>query len=156
MSWTKLRYGRHTGKTFPQILFSDPDWLFWAVEEGPFAKKKTFLAREAADIDRKARNIRIPSRLGEDLVVEYFIHRPTGKFIEFRIVPADQPYHEGSSPTFRGDVIDLSIPRKISSYDKLGYKSILASLKFYIFRTSKTRMTKEKCEEFYDDPTNFL
>jgi hypothetical protein len=30
--WAKIGYGKHTGKTLPQIILSDPDWFFWALE----------------------------------------------------------------------------------------------------------------------------
>lgn len=34
MSWTALEFGRHTGRSLPQVMFADPDWFFWAVEAG--------------------------------------------------------------------------------------------------------------------------
>ena len=33
MIWTTLNFSRHVGKTLPQILFSDPDWFFWAMDK---------------------------------------------------------------------------------------------------------------------------
>jgi hypothetical protein len=29
--WLQLRFGKHEGKTLPQIVLSDPDYFFWAV-----------------------------------------------------------------------------------------------------------------------------
>ena len=101
MPWSAVRFGKHAGKTLPQILFADPDWFFWAVEEAVF-KGKGPLEREAADIARKARSIRIPNSTDTNpLEAEYFIHPPTQKFSHMEIVSAAQPQHSGSSPSLR-------------------------------------------------------
>jgi hypothetical protein len=154
MPWSVVRFGKHKGKTLPQIVFADPDWFFWAVEEHVF-RDKGRLAAEAADLDRKARAIRIPPSEGEDRIVEYIIHLPTGKFSDIDIVPAEQPRHEGSSPTFRLKVIDLSVPRRIGRYDKLGYRTLIGSVKVILFGSSRIRLTKERCESFFDNQNNF-
>ena len=136
-------------------MFSDPNWFFWAFETGAFDRNWAFLKREAANIYGKAQYIKIPSRLGDALVVEYTVHRPTGKFQDFRIVPAYHMDYEERRSTFYGEVIDLRIPRRFSSYDKLGYRSMLRCLKFSLFGNERLRMTKQRCEAFYDDSENF-
>ena len=152
MAWSILRFSKHKGKTLPQILFSDPDWFFWAIEENVF---KGQLKDEAERIDARARAIRIPNNTRGKLQAEYFVHRPTGKFGDMEIVPASRPLHQGSSPAFRKDVIDLSVPRNIARYDKLGCRTLLSSAKHVLFGSRSARMTKERCETFFDDPKNF-
>ena len=154
MSWTELNFGKHSGKTLPQVLFADPDWFFWAIEEKVFAKRPAF-ASEAATLHSRARSIKIPVSKGANSVVEYVIHQPTGKFSHFDIVPRERNRHEGSSPTFRLDVIDMSIPRQIAPYDKLGCKSLVASLKYHVFGKESARVTKARAEEFFSDKSNF-
>ena len=105
----------------------DPDWFFWAVEKHIFSTSR--LKAEANEIRRKATNIRIPS----GSKVEYAIHPSTGKFANVSVVPASTPRHEGSSPTHVADVLDLSMARQISPYDKLGDGSLYA-------RSSTTRL----------------
>lgn len=39
MPWSIVSFGRHSERTLPQIIFSDPDWFFWAIEKG-FSKIK--------------------------------------------------------------------------------------------------------------------
>ncbi len=39
MPWTELPFGKHKGKTLPQVVFSDPDWFYWAVEKNIFKSK---------------------------------------------------------------------------------------------------------------------
>jgi hypothetical protein len=152
MPWSVVTFGEHKGKTLPQLIFSDPDWFFWAMAKGEsFYWGK--LKQEAAEIDRRARRIRIPNNKTGIFRAEYIVHAPTGKFGSMQIVPADQPAHEGSSPTFRMTVIDLSVPRKIAPYDKLGCKNLISSVKCLFFGGSKT--TQKLCETFFDKLENF-
>ena len=53
------------------------------------------------------------------------------------------------------EVIDLSIPGQISRYDKSGYKRLLFSVKLILFGDEHIRMTKERCEKFFEDDNNF-
>ena len=154
LSWSTVFFGKHKGKTIPQIVFADPDWFFWAIEAEAFRNKGN-LSAEAKDVYKKVCHIRIPAKKGETLVAEYFIHPSTGKFGDFRIVSEDHPVHEGSSFMFPTNVIDLGIPRQIGQYDKLGYQIMMACLKYYIFGKTGTRMTKKRCEQFFEDSGNF-
>lgn len=154
MTWTPLNFGKHSDKTLPQVLFSDPDWFFWAVETGVFKTRPTF-ATEVKVLNERARNIKIPKGKHCDPVVEYLIHRPSMKFSHFEIVSRDQQLHEGASPAFRSTVIDMSVPRRIAQYDKLGCKSLLSSLKFHLFGSKSARVGKERAEAFFADSTNF-
>jgi len=155
MAWTELWFGKHKGKTLPQLAFADPDYLFWALEEGVFDGKGA-LEREAEIVGERAQRISLPpSPDGGPRVVEYLIHRPTKKFGLCDVVPADRELHVGSSPAFRGDCFDLSVPRQIARYDKSGCKTMVKSVKSYLFGSSKARMTKKRCEDFFDDEANF-
>jgi hypothetical protein len=71
------------------------------------------------------------------------------------IVPASQSLHMGS-PTIRRDVIDLGIVSERHGYDKLGNSLLIHQAKFYLFGSSKYRMTKKRCEEFFEDNENFV
>jgi hypothetical protein len=155
MTWSTLTFGKHQGKTLPQVLFSDPDWFFWAVEEGVFEKRAGSIKAEAQDLDRKARAIKIPENDAGKLIVEYLVHVPTKKFSHFEIVASDRPLHEGASPAFRSELIDMSVPRRIAAYDKLGCKNLLKSLKHVVFGNKSARVTKARAEKFFDDSSNF-
>lgn len=154
MMWTQLSFGRHSGKTLPQVLFADPDWFFWAVETGVFKTRPSYES-EARLLNERARKIKIPESKHSDPVVQYLIHHPTKKFSHFEIVPSEQPLHEGSSPAFRSPVIDMSVPRRITEYDKLGCKSLVSSLKYYLFGSKSARVDKKRAEAFFSDPKNF-
>ena len=155
MTWSTVNFSRHKGKTLPQILFSDPDWFFWAVEEDTF-KDKGVLKSEAEDLLQKAKNIKIPNNEDGKQIVEYVIDPSRGKFAYFRVVPDCTPEHEGSSPTFFKKVIDMSVCRGRADYDKKGYKIFIECIKIEVFKNKDIRrLTKKRCEDFFDDPLNF-
>jgi hypothetical protein len=154
MAWSIITFGKHEGKTLPQVMFSDPDWFFWAYEEKVFDRKGA-LKKQADEIYRKATRIIPPQDGLEPLVVEHVIHHPTNKYAHFELVPESRPRHIGSSATFREKLLDMSVPRKIAKYDKLGCKSLVGSLKHYFFNSESARMTRERCEAFFDEPKHF-
>ena len=153
MTYTPLNFSRHKGKSLPQVLFSDPDWFFWAYENGILTK---VLPEEAKELYRKARSIRIPESGGEKRVVEYIIHQPTGRFGTIQLVPESRLHLEAASHILRSEVIDLSIPRQIASYDKFGGRTLVLALKHILFGNGKYNMTKRRCEEFFENDDNFL
>ncbi|WP_088186824.1 hypothetical protein [Desulfosporosinus sp. FKA] len=153
MAWTILNFGKYQGKTLPQILFLDPDWFYWAYDEGVF-RNKGQLFNEAEEIYQKASSIKIPNLDDIERVAEYVIHAPTGKFGKLELVPVSRPPHVGGSPTFRKNVIDLSVPRQVAHYDKTGCALLLGNVKYYLFGAN-VRMTKKKCEDFFNDNDNF-
>ncbi len=147
MVWTPLKTGKYKGRTFPEIVFIDPDWFFWAYEQCEFAGD---LAREATDVYLKAKSIRIP----EGKVVEYVKHRPSGKFAYARIVDIDSPYNRDKA--IRRPCLDLSVPRALASYDKSGGKVLVRQIKQICFGSSKYRLTRERAETFFGNNDNFL
>lgn len=149
--WSELDFGKHYGKSLPQILFIDPDYFFWACEKEYF---HGMLKCEAKELNQKVRAIKIPKRYGKGIVVEYITHPSNGTFAKFELLPRSQP--EGSNMVLRKSVIDLSIPRRLGSYDKLGYKLFIRDLKFYLFESSSYKMTRKRCEKFFEDDNNFL
>ncbi|TBF87945.1 hypothetical protein ELG72_37895 [Rhizobium leguminosarum] len=145
--------GKHKGKTLPQILLTDPDYFFWAMEQDDFFRGH--LATEAKDIHRKARRIKIPKPDPDNWRVEYFLS-PDGKFAHFDIVESNRPPHVGSSRTSRAATLDFAYVRQTKDYDKLGYKLFIKSFKYFYFDSETARLSQSKCEAFFDEPSNFL
>ena len=150
MAWTKVPFGRYEGKSLPQIVLVDPDYFFWAIERNLF---KGPLKREAREIARKATRIKVHSKKPSE--VEYVIHPSVGKLAAVNVVPANEPPHEGASSTQRSDYFDLSFARSLASYDKLGGQIIVDAIKYHVFGSSKARLTRGRCEVFFDDDSNF-
>lgn len=148
MNWTKINFGKHKGKTLPQIIFDDADWFFFAYENGYF---KNGLAYEAFELYRKARSIKVPQRNGQRMLVEYVIDKPTGKFGTMNLISDGLCLaHLNVSP-----VIDFFTPRAYAGYDKTGYKNFVLALKAILFGSQSHRMSKQAREEFFNDDRNF-
>jgi len=73
-----------------------------------------------------------------------------------QLVPESLSHHRGSSWTLRKDIIDLSVPFLSRRYDKRAGKIIISNLKHIIFGNKSHKMTKERCEEFFNDESNFM
>lgn len=149
--WTEVDFGkwRGSGKTLPQILVADPDWFFWALEEGAF---KGTLSMQAQKLARRARGIKLPSALSGTHCVQHWISHD-GKYARFDIVEQDRGQHHGSSTEMRRPTLDMEFPRGIKQYDKLGCKQLLKSFKYHWFEGKP--FTKAKVEAFFDDTANF-
>lgn len=148
--WTPLSFGKHDGKTLPQVLLHDPDWFFWAMENHAFRLSANLLA-ESQELDRKARSIKL---VMEGYEVEYLIHPGVRKLASVHPVLKSQPLHQGSSRAYRLDVLDLSFPRRFAPYDKMGSKFVLQGVKAMYFRDKS--LTKSRCEAFFEDDANFV
>jgi hypothetical protein len=152
MAWAELNFEKYKGETLPQVIFKNPDWFFWAYENKLF---KGTLAKEAEEIYRKACSIRVPQERKEPMEVEYIIDSRRQKFSDMQLVPISKPEHVGSSFTLRSRVIDLSLPRKIAPYDKQGGNQMIRRVKYYLFGNSSYIMTKQRCEDFFENDGNF-
>jgi hypothetical protein len=152
--WTRIYWDcKYKDKTLPQVLFLDPDWFFFMIESKKFEDKGP-IVNEANEINLKARNIRISDKAGKDLVAEYYIYESSGKFFGMAIVSQKQ---EKEAETYcRTDVIDLSIPHQMKSYDKWGNSLLISQVKWHLFGSKSYRMTKKKCEAFFDDDKKFV
>jgi hypothetical protein len=147
--WSTIKFGKHAGKTLPQVLLSDADWFYWALEDNVF---KGPLVNEAKKLADKARWIRIPKPDPENWRIEY-IFMADGKFAGFEIVNPNRPPHQGS---MRSDHLDLSVVRQTKRYDKLGHKLLLKTFRYYFFGKENASLTRKRCEEFFNNERNFL
>ncbi len=154
MIFTPLNFGKYKNKTLPQIIFSDLDYFIWAFHGDVF--KSTTHKKEAAYIHQRIKNIKIPRDNYDLYEIEYLIHPPTGKFGRFEIVEKSTPLHVGGSPAFRLKVIDLTVVKSFKNYDKLGSGIMIDCLKATYYGTRSYKMTKQRCEAFFNDDSNFL
>jgi hypothetical protein len=151
--WTKINFCKFAGKqmTLPQIILNDPDWFWYMFEKEAFTGA---LAREASDIATKAQKIRIPGKNPKRWKVLNYL-TPEGAFSRFEIIRAEAASDRASAKTRVTDFIDLSLPRRLKTYDKGGGKRLIKGLKFELFGRTNVRLTKQRCEEFFADPENF-
>ncbi len=155
MAWTELEFGKHRGLTHPQIMFKDPDWVYW-LHANALLKTNYVRGTEVEEIYRKSRSIKVPQRGDEQLVAEYIVDPRRHNFRGLDLVPISRPPHQGYSQTFRLAVIDMAKVWEIATYDKGGYQQLISDLKLHLFGSRRVRMTKQRCEAFFDDDANFV
>jgi hypothetical protein len=140
--WTPLDFGKHAGKTLPQVLFTDPDWFFWAYKEDAFDAQSTDISDEVERIYRRATAIRPPYIEGKSQFVEHLTD-PDGVFAGIQLAPA------GAS---LGDTtLNMRFPRSLKKYDKRGYKVLLSDVRHIWFGDPSYRMNRRRAEAFFND-----
>lgn len=109
--WSAVDFGkwRSKGKTLPQILVADPDWFFWALDEGVF---KGSLLNQSQKLARRARSIKLPAAVISTHCVQHWIAHD-GKYARFDLIERDQGPHHGSSTEVRRLTLDMEFPRSI-------------------------------------------
>jgi hypothetical protein len=151
MHWTTLTFGRHAGRSLPEIILSDVDWFFWALNNDVFQGK---LANEAEKLAQRATAIKIPRPDPRRWQVEY-CYDDTGGFCGFSFVKADISSYCGSRSVRWLPYLDLSYARGGKAYDKRGCRNLLRDFRCHYFG-KHTRLTKRRCKEFFSNKDNFL
>jgi hypothetical protein len=142
--WTKVNFGKHFGKTLPQVILSDPNYFFWAANilYGP-------LATEAKILERRARNIEIQKPKPKLWEVEYRWDRDN-RFLGIGIVKADSHVH----PLFgRLPHLDLAYIRRGNVHDQRDGRKLICD--FRNIYCAGLNLTKQRCEAFFEDEQNF-
>lgn len=153
MHWSVVKFGKHCGKTLPEIIFHDPGYFFWAIEAEVF---RGALKGESKCIDERARRIRVPSGVAGKHKVGYVYSRFDGRFSHLTLGAPDNVLADGDSVTLRRDVIDLSLVFSSKPNFKVDGEVLIASLKSIVFGDASYRMTRQRCEGFFSRDENFL
>lgn len=149
MSWTVLTFGKHKGRTLPQVVICDLPWFYWAIEDNIF-KDKGKLFDEAQELYSKTKKIRISQNGGKKLYADYITYK--NKLHAMEIVSNDRPV---DIDIRRKNHIDLSTSREIDKNDKKGCKILVDDFKKFKFGHKSYKMTKKRCEEFFENDDNF-
>jgi hypothetical protein len=152
-SWSIVTFGKFAGRqmSLPQVVLTDPDWFWYMIEIKAF---KGVFAREAADIEAKARKIRIPGNDRGKRRVRYIFTRE-GSFVRFDVIDSKADGYAPWEISTLSRFIDLSEIRRGKSYAKGAGKRLIKCLKAHVFGRTNVRLTKQRCEEFFSDPGNF-
>ena len=152
MSWSVVQFGKYAGKTLPEIIVRDLDWFLWMVP-----RLYGRLGREARDLARKLRAIKIPKRYRRKFEVEYRYEFDSGsvsgsRFCGFALVKGEA---RPSRWTTRLPYLDLSLPLRGKKYDKRAGHILIRDFRLNYFGEHK-RLTKERCEKFFTNERNFI
>jgi hypothetical protein len=147
MIWTRLNFGKHIGKTLPQVVLSDPNWFFWAVGTDIFTGK---LRRESTALDRCARSIRIPKRNPRNWEVEYRWDREQ-RFLGFDFVKVERGFHHLLFSYLPH--LDLAYVRQGNIHDIRDCRLLIDDFRRLYF--GGLNLTKQRCGEFFENEENF-
>ena len=146
-----LRFGKYEGLTLPELVLRDPDTFFWRYENRKFGGRE--LAFEASWIARDARHIKLP-QIDQKLFEVEYIFSTYGKLEHVSVVSPKRHRPPDPSSIFRKH-FDLSVPYEEGNQDRNGGQFIIDVLKYYVFYDENTVLTKEICEEFFENHDNF-
>jgi hypothetical protein len=97
MLWYNLTFGRHKGKSLPQVILHDPDYFFWAFENGIF--DKGMFVEKVCILEVRACNIKIPKAKPDEWCVRYYTD-PNGRFAGFDIIEIAENSQRLERPTW--------------------------------------------------------
>jgi hypothetical protein len=144
--WTKLHFGKHAGRTLPQVILSDPNWFFWAVSKDVLVGQ---LGIEAEALERRARNIRIPKPKPKEWEIEYRFDHDL-RFLGFGFVKANCIFHAAYSSYLPH--LDLAYVRRGHIHDIRDCRQLISDVRRLYFQG--LNLTKKRCESFFDDERN--
>jgi hypothetical protein len=145
MAWTTLTFGKHRGKTLPQVIALDLDWFLHMAP-----KLYGALGKEASKLSRRLQAIRIPRNVRHH-VVEYLDR--DGHFCRFLFVKQGKPRAHHIS--LQLPHLDLSVAALGRGYAKGECRRMIDCFRRVYFGENK-RLSKRRCERFFDDPRNFV
>ena len=152
MDWTTINYRNHKSRSLPELIFEDADFFFHMYENDYFNGR---LEKEANELYRRARSIKVPPRNGKKMLVQYAfsynVKLDREEFAMMELIP------DGSELGRRrlSSWIDFYVPRSRSHLDKTGYRRFVIGLKSILFRNPLLRMNSLDCERFFNNYNNF-
>jgi len=148
--WSTLKFGKHEGRSLPQIILTDPDWFYWAYGSSIFREP---LDEEAAEIASSASAIKIPKKDWQNWRIHYQLS-PDFKLLDFSIIDS-QTASQLPPNAIICTHLDLSLPARLRDYGRrLRYDLMLKSFGNYYFEGSEP--SRWDCEGFFHNFTNFL
>jgi hypothetical protein len=109
MNWKILYFGKHKGKTLPEIVLSDPGWFFWAWKNDILKVRKR---EEWLFLYRRAKAIKIPDVNGVKMQAKYlFTKNGRRELLEVELVPVSDGNVDTEYEYFR-DYLDLELTWK--------------------------------------------
>jgi len=143
--WTTLPFGKHSGKTLPQVICHGTSWFLWAVRNSIFYPD---LEREAEILHRRLRGIIVPKAPPEEWIVEYR-YEDDGRFLGFDIVKKGS--YRRSKHNYQANYLSVDFVRPRYRGE---WRKFTRDLRWYFF--AGRNLTKDSCERFFSDKSRFL
>jgi len=87
-------------------------------------------------------------------VVDYWFDQG-GNFDHLEIVSIGRGLHPGGSKVIRKDAITFKLIWDRKGPSRPAFRSFIRELKWVIFDDMSYRMSKKRCEDFFDNESNF-
>ena len=153
MQWIELEFGKHSGRSLPQIAFANPGYLLWLQERDVLKTRE--LRRQLSYVLWRAQHILIPDNVDGNRRVRYYGKDWTEKrTTKVEVVGAEVP---SPKSVFSRDVeyFDLLYAVKRDGFDKSGTRLIVAAVKRRVFGDPEVRLTRAWIEDFFNDGSKF-
>jgi len=152
----KVGFGKHKDKTLEWLFFNDPDYVRWMIDKNA-ARKFNRRVRDSFEyLVRRAMNLAVPGKCrhcDRPISLMGLTKDKSGRLVQVEFLCDKCPGTGGSRSLLTTPA--FFIPDSFNSYDKGGEKVLVESIK-HAFYGKKVRMTQEKMEEFFDEPSNFV
>ena len=150
MEWTKVPHKKHRGKTLPEIAFHDPYYLMWLITE---AELHGPLVLEAYKMKRRVSRIILKGRKRRSYEFAWDID-PRG-FRGVCVAPPVPPKDRQPRDGVRTKFLDLGMLKTHGRFAKADYELFRAQIFEILFGDPNRKMTKKRCEGFFNNRRNF-
>ena len=157
--WLWMPFGKHQGKTLPQVVPEDPGYIEWLYAErillngmymGEYPLK---LAHQLEVIHNRMTHIRPPPDCEFAVVVDR-----QGVFESFIVVKRGRfpkkPLRKGSKIIQRLHLLDIGIPSQFGDTEK-GFEQMALCLKEFFFGDRHAKVTVSNCKAIIEDNRRF-
>jgi hypothetical protein len=152
VNWTPLPDGKHAGKTLPEVMLSDPDFVFRALEAGEFSGD---MLDQATEVCRRATRIWASLDEPRGVTVFYSLHAYyPDHFNGYSVLSKKDSKHRryAKFSAAQTPYFDLSMPRRIAPSDRDATAVVLGGVKLLHFGDPNAALTREQAERFFSDP----
>jgi len=148
--WLPLKFGKHAGKTLPELMFIDPGYFYWALSEQVFPAK---YVEQATIVNCRMKHM-LPPRPKPDKW-EFLIDLDAKKeFRDFEIVKLGSGDHgsERGRFRFRTQHLDLSI---VAGRPRAVCQKMISRIKAEFFSEAGASLSRPDFEKFILRDRNF-
>lgn len=152
MNWDTINFGSHCSRTLPEIMFKNPDWLYWAADNPNIRQRLN--RRELHRIRARSDRIRIPCRADQPMAVRYKFDLD-GTLVSVELVPREGCGLD-SGKILTSTAIDMSLIHWVKLRGRVNTRKFMAWTRWILLGTKSRDVDRGTCEAFFDDDSNFV
>jgi hypothetical protein len=154
MQWTTFKHQPYgPPMTLPLLVLSRPGTFFHEYEYCWFDWEP--ISTEAHEIAHKSKYIKLFDQNNKRQRVEYFISTKNRSDGAIQVTPRNEFLFKNRKDIICKDYLDLSMSTELANDNYWDSKIMKQAIKEYIFHDQDIKLTREICDEFFDDEDNF-